>query len=226
MHELIHWLDNYTDSIQVFIAAQVILAPLLLLFVEEAGLPIIIPGDAILAFTGYSISRSHHSSLWPAFTVALISVLCGSTLLYFISRKWGSIVINKIGKFIFLKPSHITRAEHLFAKYGALTIIFGRHLPGMRAPVTIFSGSSGVKYPLFIVSTFISTGLWILFYLSIGRRFGADIQQAIQKGAWATVAVVVAIIVILFTLHFIGERRANQREALASDNHNRHNKKQ
>lgn len=226
MYNLIHLLDNYTDSIQAFIAAQVILAPLLLLFIEEAGVPIIIPGDAILAFTGYSISRSHHASLWPAFTVALLSVLCGSTILYFVSRKWGAIVINKIGKFIFLKPSHITRAEKLFAKYGALTIIFGRHLPGMRAPVTIFSGTSGVPYPLFIVSTFISTGLWILFYLSIGRRFGADIQQAIQKGAWTTVGVAIALVVLLLTLHFVGEQRARQREALASDNHNRHNKGQ
>jgi membrane protein DedA with SNARE-associated domain len=208
MHDFIVWLDAYTDSVQVFIAAQAILAPLLLLFLEEAGLPILLPGDAILAYTGYSISQHHpHGSLWPAFSVALASVLCGATILYFVARKWGQRLILKVGKFIFLKQSHITRAEKLFAEYGPLTIIFGRHLPGMRVPVTIFSGSSGVKYSVFIASTFISTGLWILFYLSIGHRFGGDISQALHKGLWTTVALAAAAITVVVSLHFAGRWR-------------------
>src|SRR4051812_23113026 len=114
--EFIVWLDTYIDWIEQFIRAQVVVAPLLLLFIEEIGIPIIVPGDAILGYTGYSISKTHGASLWFAFGVALLSVLLGSTILFFGSRRYGKRLVNKIGRFIFLKESHIERAEGLFKR--------------------------------------------------------------------------------------------------------------
>lgn len=201
------WLDQYTDWIEQFIRSQVVVAPLLLLFLEEMGVPILVPGDAILAYTGLSVSRSSGASLWFAFAVALLSVVIGASILFFVSRRYGQVVIDKLGKFIFLKQSNIERAEKLFARFGVWTIIFGRHIPGMRIPITIFAAISGIKYRTFILSTLASTVLWILFYLHVGKRYGGDIQSTVQKYAGLTLAILIGAVLLIIGLHIRGARQ-------------------
>jgi len=207
------WLDRYVDLLQRFLASKAVLAPLLLLFVEECGIPLPINGDIILAYTGYRLSLNPDGpGIWSAFFAAQFAALLGSTVLFFLSRRWGQVVIYKLGKFIFLKEKHIKKAEQLFARWGVLAIIVGRHIPGLRIPVTIFAATSGVKYPVFIVSTFISTSVWILFYLFAGRRIGASFHTEIQQYVGATVGVVVGVVLLFIAIHVVGEIRERRKE--------------
>jgi membrane protein DedA with SNARE-associated domain len=207
MYHLLVWFDHYTDLIESFVAAQAVLAPLLLLFLEESGIPILVPGDAILAYAGYQVAQSHHASLAVAFFVALVSVLAGSSVLYYLSSHWGQFVITKLGRFVFLEEKQITRAERLFKRFGPLTIIFGRHIPGMRVPITIFAATSRIRYWVFLASTFVSTVFWILLYLVLGHHFSTDINTALRRGTGLTVGLIVGLIVIVVALHVIGRYR-------------------
>ena len=205
-------MDTYAEWIEHLIESQAVLAPLLLLFAEEMGLPILIPGDAILAYTGYSVSHSHQTSIWVALGVATMSILVGATILFFVARKWGQQVIQRLGRFLFIKERYIEKAEHLFAKYGFWTIIIGRHIPGMRIPITIFAATSGVKYTTFILSTFASTILWVLFYLQVGRRYGNDIQHTINKSIGLSVSVIIGIIIAIIGVHIFGAYRQKHKK--------------
>jgi membrane protein DedA with SNARE-associated domain len=205
------WLDRYIDLLQNFLASRVVLAPLLLLFIEECGVPLPVNGDIILAYTGYRLSLNPSGpGIWQAFIAAQIAALAGATVLFFISRRWGQAIITKIGKFIFLKEEHIKKAERLFARWGIIGIIVGRHIPGFRIPVTIFAATAGVKYSVFLFSTFISTSIWILFYLIIGRRIGASFHTQIQQYVGATVGVVVGVVVLFIIIHLIGLYRESR----------------
>ena len=205
------WLDQYVDVLQRFLASKAVLAPLLLLFIEECGIPLPINGDIILAYTGYRLSLNPSGpGIWQAFFAAQSAALAGSTVLFFLSRRWGQVVILKIGKFIFLKEEHIRKAERLFARWGILGIIVGRHVPGFRIPVTIFAATAGVKYRVFLFSTFISTSIWILFYLIIGRRIGASFHAQIQQYIGATAGVVVGVLVLFVAIHLIGLYRESR----------------
>ena len=211
----IYWLDQYTDTLQNFIASKLVLAPLLLLFIEEAGVPLIVPGDVIIAYTGYKLSLTNTAELWQAFIAAQIAVMSGATVLFFIARRWGQWLIMAMARFVFLEQKHIQRAERLFAKYGVLGIIVGRHIPGLRIAITVFAATSGVKYPTFIVSTFISTSIWILFFLSVGKRVGADFHQTFQHYIGVSVIVVAAVTIGLFILHGFGMYRERRRKPQA-----------
>jgi membrane protein DedA with SNARE-associated domain len=205
------WLDHYTDALQTFLHAHVVLAPLLLLLIEEMGLPILVPGDAIIAYVGYGVSKSHTTTLLEAVVVALMAVLVGASVLFYISRRWGKLLLGKLGKFIFLKPSHMEKAERLFQKYGFWTIIFGRHIPGMRIPITIFAASSGVRYRTFILSTFVSTVAWIIFYLKVGSHLGAGFSMLFRRDVGFTIAVFAGLILLFVGLHFYGMYRERSR---------------
>lgn len=206
------WLDGLVDLIQSFIVAKAVLAPLLLLFIEEAGLPLPVPGDMIIAFTGYRLSIKPDSpALWQAFVAAQVAALLGATILFFLSRRWGHWIVVKLGHFIFLEEEQIKKAEHLFARFGIFGIIIGRHIPGLRIPVTVFAAVSGMSYPVFIISTFISTSAWILFYLLAGKRIGATFHSQIQHYIGLTAAVIVAFTLFIIALHFIGMWRQSRK---------------
>lgn len=207
MEALVRLLDSYTELIESFIQHQSVLAPLLLLFVEEAGVPILVPGDGILAYTGYSVQISQHSSIWIAFAAAVLAVVAGSSILFFISRHYGQQFIARLGKFIFLKERHVQRAEQLFNKYGVWTIIIGRHIPGMRIPITVFAAVSGVRYRTFILSTLVSMLAWIWFYLSIGKHYGANLQQLLRHSTVFTAVIIGGIVTIVLVLHLYGTYR-------------------
>jgi len=211
MQQFFNWLDDYTDGIQVFVHNHAVLAPLLFLLVEEMGIPLPVPGDAIIAYVGYGLSKSDSATLWQATIVALVSVLIGSTVLFYLSRRWGQTVVRWLGKFIFLNQSHIDRVERLFERYGIWAIIFGRHIPGLRAPITIFAATSGMRYRTFISSTFVSTIAWVLFYLKIGNRFGGDFQTLFRRDTGITIAVLVAFVVTVISLHVVGWYRERKR---------------
>jgi membrane protein DedA with SNARE-associated domain len=203
----LNFLNRYIELIEVLIQRQSVLAPLLLLLIEEAGVPILIPGDGILAYTGYNIQTAHQSSLWVAFGVAMLAVAVGSSILFFLSRRYGQQFIQKLGKFIFLKDRHLDHAERWFKKYGFWTIVIGRHIPGMRIPITIFAAISGVRYRTFILSTLASMILWIWFYLSIGHRYGSSLQQLLSQSTGITIGVLVGLFSLVIGLHVYGAYR-------------------
>lgn len=211
LNAFLQWVDDYSDGTQAFVRGHVVLAPMLLLLVEEMGAPLPVPGDVIIAYVGYGISKTSTVPVWEAALVGLLAVLLGSTVLFHLSRRYGQVVIRWLGRFIFLKQSHIDRAEGLFKRYGVWAIIFGRHIPGMRIPITIFAATSGVRYRTFILSTFVSTVGWVFFYLKVGYRFGGDFQELFRRDTGITVAVMVGLALVFVGLHLLGayrERRA------------------
>ncbi|MEO6761154.1 MAG: DedA family protein [Candidatus Saccharimonadales bacterium] len=207
MNQIFTLLDLYSDKVQLFVSTHVVLAPLLLLLAEEMGVPILVPGDAILGYVGYDLAKTHSATLWQAFILAFISVLIGASVLFLLSQRYGNFVITRLGQFIFLKQKHLDHAEKLFAKYGIWTIIFGRHIPGMRIPITIFAATSGVKYRTFMLGTVISTSAWILFYLSVGKSYGSDIQHSLHKYVVLSFLLIITVILVIVGLHILGHYR-------------------
>jgi len=167
-------IEAWENSIELFVVHQALIAPFFLLFLEESGIPLPVPGDVYLAFTGYQVSRGA-IPYWLAFLLLLFSVLAGSSILYFISARWGKKLVSKLGIYMHVDQKKLDEIERDFKKYGIFLIIFGRHIPGFRIPITIFSGISGVPYKTFIFGTFISVVFWIAFYLAVGAKLGKSV---------------------------------------------------
>lgn len=202
----------YTEFIAHFAASQVVLAPLLLLFIEESGVPLLVPGDVILAYVGYNVSTTPGASLIMATIVAMIAVTLGSSILFFAARKWGNTIVDKVGKFLFIEQSDLKRAENLFKKYGMWTILIGRHIPGMRIPLTIFAGISGMSYRTFISATLASTVLWIALFLNVGHRYGKDFAKIVHHSVTTSILIAISILAVILTMHFWGRWRKKHKK--------------
>lgn len=98
-------IEALENTIRTFVVHQAVIAPFLLLFLEESGIPLPIPGDVYLAFTGYQVSKGT-VPYWGGFIMLLIAVLGGSSILYFISAKWGTILVDNLGIYLHINKKN------------------------------------------------------------------------------------------------------------------------
>lgn len=173
-----------------------------LLYLEESGVPMPMPGDVFVMYVG------HHSAHGLVFLLAawlglIAVVIVGATNLYFISRRWGrAIVEHRLAKVLHLTPARIAQAERWFGRYGFWTLVFGRHVPGLRVPLTVAAGIFRVHYRVFIASVAISTAVWAGFFITLGAVFGGRIGHLLRIHREGYV-ILPAVIVIAFAVYLL-----------------------
>lgn len=175
-------LDRFEDLIVAFVKSEIYLAPMILVILEEAGIPIPFT-DFAIAYTGYQVSLGHIPYLY-ALIILYISDLVGVSVLYFLSKNYGNDLIAKYGKYIDLDHHMLDFVEEKIRKFGPLFIIIGRHIPGFKIPITVFSGISKIRYRVFITCVFLANSFWVPFYLSLGRRLGAKTIHMFRTDHW------------------------------------------
>lgn len=150
-------LVNKLGDLGVFIA----------MFLESSVVPI--PSEVIIIGAG-------------AIGIPLISIIIfgslGATLGgvagYLLGRYAGAPAIARYGKYVFIKPHHICKAEDFAKKYGVWSVLIGRLLPVI--PFKVFSIAAGItKLPLpaFILCTFVG----VIPRIIILTLFGASIVK-------------------------------------------------
>ncbi|MHB8507655.1 MAG: DedA family protein [Candidatus Dormibacteria bacterium] len=164
-------LSTITDSLGDFIASSGIMAAFGLLLLEESGVPLPVPGDVMVLYVGHQVARGQIA--WGAALAGFVLVVvCGASILYTIARVGGPTLLARFSTFLHLNERSLRRAEIFFQKRGALAIIFGRHVPGLRIPITLAAGVFKVPYPLFAASVAISTTIWAGLFLTLGALLG------------------------------------------------------
>lgn len=186
-----------------------------LLYLEESGIPMPMPGDVFVMYIGHHTAASL-LTLFAAWLGLVAVVVLGATNLYFVSRRWGrSIVEHRLAKLLHLTPSRIDQAEHWFARWGVWTLVFGRHIPGLRVPLTVAAGIFGVRYPVFVASVAISTAVWAGFFLTMGAVFGGRIGHLLNLHREGYV-ILPAVVVFAFCTYLIILLRRTGRGATPS----------
>jgi membrane protein DedA with SNARE-associated domain len=173
-----------------------------LLYLEESGVPMPMPGDVFVMYIGHH--AGHGGLTWLAAWLGLIAVVVlGASNLYWISQRWGrSIVEHRLAKVLHLTPARIDRAERWFGRYGVWTLVFGRHIPGLRVPLTVAAAIFRVPYRVFIASVAISTAVWAGFFMMLGAVFGGRIGYLLQLHREGYV-ILPAVIVLAFGVYLL-----------------------
>ena len=179
-----------------------------LLYLEESGVPMPMPGDVFVMYVGHH-SAASLLTLVAAWLGLVGVVVLGASNLYFISRRWGrSIVEHRLAKVLHLTPARIDQAERWFARWGVWTLVFGRHIPGLRVPLTVAAGIFRVRYPVFVASVAISTAVWAGFFLTLGAVFGGRIGHLLSLHREGYVILPAAVVIAFAVYLTILLRRA------------------
>lgn len=170
-----------------------------LLFIEEAGVPILLPGDVMVMYTGYQVSLEN-LEYWQALIGCVLAVVGGSSILYWISRRYGGRIIGRYGRYVHCPPERIEAVRPVMRRWGILAVIFGRHIPGMRIPITVLSGMVRFPYPQFAIGVAISTTIWAGIFLLVGIRLGPAVEGLTHPRGLIWFAVLISVLGILATV--------------------------
>src|SRR5216683_6237659 len=183
------------------------LAGFALIYIEESGIPLFIPGDAFLVYVGHSLPYSF-PILFAAWLGFILAVILGSTNLYLVSRRYGRRLLEyRLARFLHLTSARLEEAEHWFRRYGPWALIFGRHIPGFRVPLTVAAGILELPYRAFVISVALSSSIWAGLFLALGAVFGAGVVRSIRANTWIYAGVAVAVVVIVAAVVVIRSRR-------------------
>jgi membrane protein DedA with SNARE-associated domain len=171
-----------------------------LLYIEESGIPLPAPGDVFVMYVGAHVPRGLLP--WILAWLGLIGVVVlGATNLFLISRRFGRrLVEGRFAHLVHLSPERLNRAQRWFERYGVLAIIFGRHIPGFRVPITVAAGVFKVSYPVFAASVAVSTAIWAGVFMVIGINFGHRLETFLslhRETYWLWAAIVMAMVIVV-----------------------------
>ena len=77
----------------------------LILFIEEGGIPLPVPGDIFIA----TVAALPNSNYFLIVLTVVAATLFGSTILFTLANKFGQKLLKKYGKYIRVTPEKINK---------------------------------------------------------------------------------------------------------------------
>ena len=150
----------------------------LLMFLDNVFPPI--PSELIMPAAGFSASHGQLNIVG-----VIIAGSCGSILaaivLYWIGRLLNeerlTTWLERHGKWLFLKPDDLKKANDWFNQHGRKIVFFGRMVPAIRSIISIPAGMSGMPFSLFLMYTSMGTIIWTSILGLAGYYLGNHVEK-------------------------------------------------
>jgi membrane protein DedA with SNARE-associated domain len=193
-------------------------------FVRDAGLPAVfvlmvaesacipIPSEATMLFAGFAVAdpgasaAHHHLTLVGIVLVGVLGNLVGSWIAYGVGRAGRVELIERHGRWLHLKPSHIAWADRWFERYGSPAVFFSRILPIIRTFISLPAGVARMPFPRFTLLTLAGCVPWVLALALAGQAVG-DNWKSVRKGFDYVDYAVIILVAIAIVYAVIRRRR-------------------
>ena len=175
-----------------------------LMLLESACIPV--PSEATMLFAGFNVSRGEYS-LFAATMVGSVANLVGSWLAYWVGRAGRVDILEKHGKKLHIKKSHLEWADRWFERHGDATVFFTRMLPIVRTFISLPAGVARMPFWRFSVLTFAGCVPWVLMLTYIGREAGDQWEDWKDSLHYVDYAVAAGIVIGVVWLVVRNRRR-------------------
>jgi membrane protein DedA with SNARE-associated domain len=185
------------------------LAVALFIMIESSGIPF--PGETMLLLASFYAAVSHQLQIPLVIVCAALGAIVGDNIGYFVGRTGGRAIVERYGKYVFIKPEHLQRAEVYFAKHGNKTVFFGRFIAILRAWAAFLAGVNHMHWRTFLFYNAAGGILWATIYGTLGYVAGrffhdnfAQVERIATTLGWlgtGLIVIVVLGVLIVFRLH-------------------------
>ena len=197
-------LAAHLDTIAAHAPAWGFALVFLFMAIESSFIPF--PSEIVMIPAGFLAARGELSTGIPwldcvlAVAVGVAGSLAGAYFNYILSAKLGEPFLRKYGKWFFVKPEALDRAEEVFNKYGGATTFVCRLIPVIRQLISIPAGLSRMPLGQFALFTSLGAGIWsaILagagYWLAVSAGTDMTWKELVHKGKGLVDAYLVWII--------------------------------
>jgi membrane protein DedA with SNARE-associated domain len=177
----------------------------LLMTPESACVPI--PSEATMLFAGFNVYKGEYP-LWAAVAVGVAGNVVGSWIAYAVGYYGRIELLERHGKALHIKPSHLEWADRWFERYGAAAVFFSRMLPIIRTFISLPAGVARMPFWKFTLYTLAGCVPWIFALTLIGREVGANWES--WKNSLHYVDYTVLVLIILGIAYLVVRWRRNR----------------
>ena len=179
-----------------------------LMVAESACIPI--PSEGTMLFAGFNVAEGHYS-LVAVVVVATAANVVGSWIAYAVGYYGRIDILEKHGKKLHIKPSHLAWADRWFEKYGSWTVFLTRMLPIIRTFISLPAGVARMPFWRFTLLTIAGCIPWIFLLAFTGKQVGDNWkswQDSLHYVDYAIAALIVVGIAYLVLRNRRGKRAA------------------
>ena len=173
---MLETIASHLDSIAALAPTWGLVFVFVFMAIESSFVPF--PSEVVMIPAGFLAARGElglGSPLAAASVAVVVGVagsLAGAYVNYFLALKVGKPVLERYGRWFFLKPSALERACEVFNRYGAATTFVCRMLPAIRQLISIPAGIARMPLGEFTLFTALGAGVWTAILAAVGYAIG------------------------------------------------------
>jgi membrane protein DedA with SNARE-associated domain len=184
----------------------------LFVMIESSGIPF--PGETMLLLASFYAAIDHHLQIPIVIACAALGAIAGDNIGYYIGRTGGKAIVERYGRYVFIKPEHLERAEKFFARHGDKTVFFGRFVAVLRAWAAFLAGVNRMHWRTFFIYNAAGGIVWATIYGLFGYYAGhlfhdnfGQLEHLARTISWAAAGIVVAGAIIAFIIYRLRRRK-------------------
>ena len=148
-----------------------------LMFLESSFFPF--PSEVVLPPAGY-LAWKGEMSFFAVVACGIAGSILGALFNYWFAVRFGRPFLLKYGKYFFVSPESLEKAEVYFQRHGHISTLVGRLLPVIRQYVSLPAGVARMNLGTFTLFTAIGAGLWVVVLTLVGYLLGEH-QELLER---------------------------------------------
>jgi membrane protein DedA with SNARE-associated domain len=184
-----------------------------MLFLEDFGVPV--PGE-IMLIAAAVFAGAGQMSIAVVFLVAVLAAVIGDNIGFIVGHFGGRPLAERFGRYVFLTPERLERAEKYFNAHGGKVVTVARFIDGLRQINGLLAGIAGMHWLKFLGYNALGAVVWVGTWCGLGYLAGeniVEIYDTFERYKWYAIgalAVVVAIVIARRVRHSRSHGRAER----------------
>ncbi|MGT2425560.1 DedA family protein [Amnibacterium kyonggiense] len=161
-----------------------------------------VPSEVILPYAGY-LARQGRLTLAGLIAWSTVGSTVGALLLYGLGAAVGlQRATRLLARTRLVDEDDLQRGTDRFHRHGAVSVLVGRLVPGVRSLISIPAGADRMHLGLFLLCTAVGSGAWNAALIGLGAALGTqrhridpylDVLDAVVYSAFALAVVVLVV---------------------------------
>jgi membrane protein DedA with SNARE-associated domain/membrane-associated phospholipid phosphatase len=175
---------------------------------ESTGVPL--PGETILLAAGVLVQRGH-LDLWDAIVFGILGAVMGDQIGYWVGREGGRRFVLRWGRYLFISPERLARAEAFFGRHGGKAVFLARFFSGLRVFGALVAGTSRMRWGTFLIYNVLGGAVWVTGVVLLGYFLGSSLGL-VERWLGRATLVLVALLAVVVAF-YLGYRWAARNRA-------------
>lgn len=151
-----------------------------LAFLETgAFVGLVAPGEAAVIVGGV-VAGQGEIDIRLLIGLVWFAAFAGDSVSFYFGHRLGREFMIKHGRRVMITEDRLVQVEKYMQEHGGKTILVGRFIGLVRALAPFIAGSSKMPYRRFMPYDIIGSGLWAIFFCSLGYIFSNNLSAVIE----------------------------------------------